>query len=575
MVIPGLINGVKALETAWGLTKMAKIAAATEIVTAAKEHEKEVTLQLAAAENALRIAQEHGKDEKVAELITRITELRKKLKIATDESTAAETGLTAAENGQGIAATFAAGATELLNKALTALKAHPEIFAITAVLTAAGILLGTITAKINQIRQDAEDAYQESISNLEKIKDLQQSISDFNDKYSSFKETGEGGKDLVETAENLALALKEAGAEEEAQQIHLAALRAEAAGTEASYEALSNTINEVNQTASNNAYLDTINASAKILQLEGRTLEEVISKEQELKQAQEDLANLDPFDPNYEAQKIQLENLIATLKDTIDQTQEATEAAHALMDAQGELAGNTLANVDGLSMGALRYNSIEERPATLDAASMTEYFSQTVDGFDLLSQTEQLDFMLQHVQTDAQKAAIELEQLLVANDNLSQSYDLENGTHVSGEDEYVTQLLERAGFNAEQSLQLIATLDPDATASQIREDIKNIQAKMDANGGDFSLALSTSLNTDQDGRELTQQLFSEMAPTDADVDADSFQQLGRYFAEIAENDPFDDIPDELAYSAEALADFTEAILRYDSAVEKAEKSMDH
>ena len=34
---------------------MAKVAAATEIVTAAKKHETQVTLQLAAAENALRI----------------------------------------------------------------------------------------------------------------------------------------------------------------------------------------------------------------------------------------------------------------------------------------------------------------------------------------------------------------------------------------------------------------------------------------------------------------------------------------------------------------------------------------
>ena len=576
MVIPGLINGVKALETAWGLTKMAKVAAATEIVTAAKKHEEEVTWQLTAAENALRIAQEHGKDEKAAELITRITELRKKLKMATDESTAAEIGLTAAENGQGIAAIFAAKATELLNKALTALNAHPEIFAITAVLTAAGILLGTIIAKINQIRQDAEDAYQESISNLEKIKDLQQSISDFNDKYASFKETGEGGKDLVETAENLALALKEAGAEEEAQKVHLAALRAEAAGTEASYEALSNTINEANQTASNNAYLDTINASAKILQLEGRTLEEVISKEQELKQAQEDLANLDPFASNYEAQRRELENLIATLKNTIDQTQEATEAAHALMDAQGELAGNTLANVDGMNLGVVGDKDFEERAATLDFFAMRDYFSETVDGFNLLSDLEQVDFILQHVDTDAEKAAAKMQQLLLANENLSYGWDDAAGG-IEKTDDYVevTQSLEKAGFNAEQSLQLIATLDENATMEEIQAKIQEVQANMDANGGDFSLALSTSLDTDQDSRELTQQLFSEMAPTDADVDADSFQQLGRYFAEIAENDPFDDIPDELAYSAEALADFTEAILRYDSAVEKAEKSMDH
>ena len=577
MVIPSLVNATNGLNEVFSLTKMAKIAAATEIVTAAKKHEEEVTLELVAAENALRIAQEHGKDEKAAELITRITELRKKLKIATDESAAAEIGLTTAENAQGIGATFAAGATELLNKALIKLKGiTPEIWAITGVLAAVGILLGTIIAKVNQIRQDAEDAYQESISNLEKIKDLQQSINDFNDKYASFKETGEGGKDLVETAENLALALKEAGAEEEAQQIHLAALRAEAAGTEASYEALSNTINEANQTASNNAYLDTINASAKILQLEGRTLEEVISKEQELKQAQEDLANLDPFAPNYEAQRKELENLIATLKNTIDQTQEAVEAAHALMDAQGELAGNTLANIDGMNLGVVGDKDFKERSATLDFFAMRDYFSATVDGFDLLSDLEQVDFILQHVDTDAEKAAAKIQQLLLANENLSYGWDDAAGG-IEKTDDYVevTQSLERAGFNAEQSLQLIATLDENATMEEIQAKIQEVQANMDANGGDFSLALSTSLDTDQDGRELTQQLFSEMAPTDADVDADNFQQLGRYFAEIAENDPFDDIPDELAYSAEALADFTEAILRYDSAVEKAEKSMDH
>lgn len=246
------------------------------------------------------------------------------------------------------------------------------------------------------------------------------------------------------------------------------------------------------------------------------------------------------------------------------------------MDAQGELAGNTLANVDGMNLGVVGDKDFEERAATLDFFAMRDYFSETVDGFDLLSDLEQVDFILQHVDTDAEKAAAKMQQLLFANENLSHGWDDVAGG-IEKTDDYVevTQSLEKAGFNAEQSLQLIATLDENATMEEIQARIQEVQARMDANGGDFSLALSTTLDTDQEGRELTQQLFSEMTPTDADVNADSFQQLGRYFAEIAENDPFDDIPDELAYSAEALADFTEAILRYDSAVEKAEKSMDH
>ena len=83
-----------------------------------------------------------------------------------------------------------------------------------------------------------------------------------------------------------------------------------------------------------------------------------------------------------------------------------------MMDAQGNILGSNLALTSGHEMRALGTRSEDARAATMDYYSLQKEFSENVLGFDQLNELEQMDFMLQHVQDDAQKAAIQVEQLM-------------------------------------------------------------------------------------------------------------------------------------------------------------------
>ena len=178
--------------------------------------------------------------------------------------------------------------------------------------------------------------------------------------------------------------------------------------------------------------------------------------------------------------------------------------------------------------------------------------------------------MLQHIQDDAQKAAIEVQQLLEANSSL--------GEHHFGETTYfdseqITRELEQSDLSAQQSLTLIASLDPNASMQEILAKVHQIQAEMDANGGDFELALRATLDPEELERvkEQVKDSIPSMTPIDSDLNADAFQETAKYFYEMAGE--LEEIPEELAYSSEELQEFTEAVLRYDDALQDADEHL--
>lgn len=474
------------------------------------------------------------------------------------------------ETSAGLAAIFmgtamksAAGIAGFLSKALTVLTG-PWGIVIAALGALAGIAWNTIRENIKKAKEDAIEALDEAKSKLEEVEKLQEQAKSFNEKYEIFKENGENGNQLIEDAENLARSLKEAGLEITANEIHLAAVKAQADKSTDSYEKLADAIKQSEKAMSDEANTDVIKASAEVLKTQNKDLTELIIKEQELKKAREDLNNLDPFDPNYESQREELEKNIEKLKEFIQANQEAYDAAHSLMDASGNLLGNNLALTTGHEMRALGTRSNENvRAASMDYYSLQEEFSKSVAGFDQLDKIEQMDFMLQHVQDDAQKAAIQVEQLMYANENLS-----------SNDQKYLTSRFEQAGFSAEQSLKLVATLDENASVQEITNKINEITQSNEP----FEVALKATLDPEQ-VRDMVKSQLAEYQPTDEDVKAEDFQTMTNMFMSNEENmgkegTPFEDYSSELLDNAEGLEQVIESILRYDDAVSSLDKNLD-
>lgn len=200
------------------------------------------------------------------------------------------------------------------------------------------------------MKEDAQTAYDEAKSNLEQIEALKDRTSAFGEKYGAFKDSGEGGKELIEEAESIAQAMKEAGAEEEANAIHLAALRAETRGTAEDFNALASAVENSQNSMSENTNNEAIAAAEKLLKTENVSAEDVLRHQSMLKEAQEELNNLDPLDAGYEAEKERLEHLIATLKDAKLAEEDLVDAANTEMNSKLDIGAQRVAEAEGQNM---------------------------------------------------------------------------------------------------------------------------------------------------------------------------------------------------------------------------------
>lgn len=514
---------------------------------------------------------------KLKNSIPKLIALQNSLTAASAATATAEAGVgigaKLAASGMGVAAT-AAGALGMVLKFLTG----PWGILLTALGAVAGFAWNQYTENIKELKEEALEAFDEAQSKLEEMQALQEKTSSFKDKYNTFKESGEGGKELAAEAEEIAVAMKDAGMETQGAAVHVAAMRAEISGAAEDFTALDQEIEKAQFETIAQGNLEVIQNAEKVLQSEHKNMEQVLSDQEQLKNAQQELNNLDPWKPNYEARKAELESLISTLKETVAGEQEAINAANAAMNAQGQLAGINALGLNGDNNGMqtkARGWENTEGPAdairTADAETLRDFFSQNVQGFELLDSMEQLDFMLQNVQDDAQKAAIQVQQLLESNSSLGEHHFGDN-TYTDSEE--ITRALEQTDLTAENSLQLVASLDKDASKAEIKAKIADVQAEMESNGGDFALALKATLDPEEleKAKEQVRNSISSMEPTDSDLDKDSFQETARYFQEMAEE--LDDVPDEIALSSEALQNFTEAVLRYDDALQDADEHLE-
>lgn len=79
--------------------------------------------------------------------------------------------------------------------------------------------------------------------------------------------------------------MRDLGNEEEAAAVHLAAIRAEANGTAASFNELENTLNAANQSMSDQSALDTMEAANAILKDRLSTTEELTAANETMQSA--------------------------------------------------------------------------------------------------------------------------------------------------------------------------------------------------------------------------------------------------------------------------------------------------
>lgn len=462
--------------------------------------------------------------------------------------------------GKAMATAAAEGATGLgvLKAGFKALAA--EIAPVLAELwpfIAAAAAIGAIVALFQYQMEQIEKAKEVAIDALHEAQDALNQAKAISDQVGSFKTTynnnadGSKNSELIDQANDIASAMKEAGYESEAMAIHLAVVRAEAAGTAEAFAELATTVDESRRQMEIQADVDAANASAEVLRTQNASLEQIISNESKLKDAQEQLNNLSPWDPAYETKKAELEEYIASLKEAATWTEEAADAAHTYMGAAGDVVGSS--------------SWVLGDSATL--GQIEAFFTQQIPEFALLTEAQKLDYMLQYITDDAQRATVSVEQLLDANSSLSDNTDFQG---YSSKD-YIYQAFNDMGLNSEQQVKVLATLDMDASEQEIRSRLAEINQKMSEEGMTFDMALKSTM-APEDARAMTQQEFSSMQATDADVNQEEFQELGNYLAQTAE--AAEDLPDYLAYDADALADFTEAILRYDDAVETAIDNMD-
>lgn len=425
--------------------------------------------------------------------------------------------------GKAMASAAAEGATGLgiLGAGLKAVAA--EAWTAIAPFAPFIAILGVAAIALGVAQKQAKEAHDQAIADFEEVKNAQQQVTDLStkmDDWKSKRQSGGDNKELAKDADALADSLRELGNEEEAEKVHLAAIRAEANGTADSFNKLEDTLNAANQSMSDQSALATMEA-----------------------------AN-------------------AVLKDRLSTTEEIAAANEAMQSAALDYNINQMSRTAGMDMGIVNApGDMDLRAATMDWQTLEHMLDQSVPGFaEITDENEKLALALSHTSDEALRAAIQIEQLANANTNLTE-----------GQQTGIVQRLENSGFSAQESLQFMASLDEEASYREIVEKLEEVKQQVDA-GTPFEVALQAKMDPEQI-RESVEASLAAYEPKDEDVDAADFQSLSSTFMDNADNmgeegTPFADYSEDLLKNADALEEVVEGILRYDDAIETLDKNLE-
>ena len=401
-----------------------------------------------------------------------------------------------------------------------------EFLSVSGPFLAIGLAIGAVALAIGAAEEQAKKAHEQVMADFEDAKNAQQQIKDLSsqiDDWQSKRNEQGNTKELAQDADTLADSLKELGNEEEAAAIHLAAIRAEALGTAESFEELDQAMEKAQFDSQNNTDLATMEAANAILR-------DRLSTTEELAAAQEDLQN-------------------------------------AALDYNLRQASKT----NGWEMGVLNTPGDDDiRAATMDWQSLNSILEQSVPGFaEITDENERLSLALAHTTDEAQRAAIQIQQMLNASNTLSS--DQKTG---------ITRQLESADFSANEALQIIASLniDEETSYNEIVPEIQDIIRRVNEDKESLSVVLQAKMDPEQ-VKETVKSQIATYEPKDEDVSKEAFDSLADTFYENqnqmgVEGSPFEDYSEDLFGNAEALEDVIEGILRYNDAIESLDKNYD-
>lgn len=188
---------------------------------------------------------------------------------------------------------FAGGLKAVGAAAMEALTPLLPFIAIGVAIGAVAFAIGKQVEEIERAKEAAIDALHEAQDALNQAKAISDQVGSFRTTYNNNAD-GSKNSELIDQANDIASAMKEAGYESEAMAIHLAVVRAEAAGTAEAFAELATTVDESRRQMEIQADVDAANASAEVLRTQNASLEQIISNESKLKDAQEQLNNLSP-----------------------------------------------------------------------------------------------------------------------------------------------------------------------------------------------------------------------------------------------------------------------------------------
>lgn len=463
-------------------------------------------------------------------------------------------------------------ATTALKTALTLLASPAGIIGIMGIAMA----IGLVQAQAEEAKQQALDNLEDAKSALQEIETLKEKTSAFEEKYTAFKEIGEGGDELAQQARDIAQALKDAGAEEEANAIHLATLNAEARGTAESFKELAQEIEKAQIEAEKQANQEIIDSSNKVLENQDTSAKDVLMHQKMIKEYQEELNNLDPLDAGYEKEKERLEHLIDTLKNAKLAQEDLVDAAKAYQEAQGKLAGTTVAENQGLNLYAGGQQGKRMTPdsatwfenANLDYNSIERIYSNMVEGFSDLSNLEKAQFILETIGDEAGKAAAQLELLMLDFNNLD-----------TNQIDHLQNQMAQGGLTFDQQQLLTASLDKDTTAAEFSQTIQDVLKEMDEKNTTFEVALSAKLKNPEQFQEAIRQQVESYEPRDSEIEQENYNSMADHFYENKdkmgeEGSGFENYSEELFNNAEALSEVIEDTLRYSDAIEEISDNFD-
>jgi len=463
------------------------------------------------------------------------------------------------------------------------------------------LLLAGLAAAVGyfqQQREEAEKLRQEQLeASNERTAQTKESLKNIHELYQKYKETGEGADELKQALEEEAEALgvvvtaadnyetlKEKIDKATASQLaYNAALRGEdtsttkTTATEAGLTFEDKKALGIDTTAA--TYVNTANgqmqyqadgsASADIAETVEKSKELINLEQQSITNRNAEIAILDRANKEENDRYILLQQQNRESQDRINRLTNYVESNKDYLNNEYEQAENIVLST---ALNSDTTQNILGKSADFSSASYGEALKYVQNLTSYLKITEEQQ---QQLTADALEYAGNLESAAEAQLAIIENQIQDNPMHYSREGDYrngeqaFNNLKDFGQLNnlSNQELiklsELVDWTDPDVD-TKFAQKLNQLQEQLNK-----GLSLDEALKIQRP--EDIKTAIAEMEPRDSDLDTGVYQEMAKYLAEVAGE--MEGIPEQVGQSAEMLQNFTEAILRYDDALQDADEHL--